>query len=537
MKKYIYVLTFAMFALVGCKDNSGLYGLLNDYDARISELEQLCAQMNTNIVSLQQIVSSSQAGDYITNVSPITQSGATIGYTITFAKSGAITIYNGKDGVDGTNGTNGANGHSPVIGVKQDTDGVYYWTLDGAWLTDEDNNKVRVTGRDGANGTNGQDGQNGQNGTNGTNGTDGVTPQLKIENDYWYISYNNGSTWTQLGKATGEDGAKGDKGDTGEKGDKGDTGEKGEKGDKGDTGATGPAGQNGTNGTNGTNGQDGQDGDSMFQSVTQDENNVYFTLADGTVITIGKGTSGAAVQIIDGTIMAPVSVSKTKQVYFSVGVLQFNDTLGTHQCADGTTKPGTWKFASQFEVIGDAGDNYNIQEVSIDGWIDEFQWGTSGFTYMPTAKYSSSTNLNIGADIAYSLHDWAWYNSIENGHGSFYTWRTLTREEYQYIKTHSTHFSANINGVAGTILYPDNYVEPAYVSHNPSAVNYYNLATWEIMSKLGAIFIPAGKYWTSTLYQTYSSGGWAYYTTDGFDISDLGSQIYYFHVRPVRDVQ
>jgi hypothetical protein len=26
---------------------------------------------------------------------------------------------------------------APIIGVKKDTDGIYYWTLDGEWLTDE----------------------------------------------------------------------------------------------------------------------------------------------------------------------------------------------------------------------------------------------------------------------------------------------------------------------------------------------------------------------------------------------------------------
>lgn len=66
-------------------------------------------------------------------------------------------------------------------------------------------------------------------------GKDGITPLLKIENDYWYVSYDEGQTWQQEGRATGED------------------------------------------------------GDSMFQSVTQDENYVYFTLADGTVIKIAKG--------------------------------------------------------------------------------------------------------------------------------------------------------------------------------------------------------------------------------------------------------
>ncbi|MBO5405861.1 MAG: InlB B-repeat-containing protein [Paludibacteraceae bacterium] len=79
-------------------------------------------------------------------------------------------------------------------------------------------------------------------------GKDGITPLLKIENDYWFISYDEGKTWTQEGKA------KGDKGDNGVKGDK---------------------------------------GDSMFQSVTQDDNYVYFTLADGTVIKIAKGNGNS----------------------------------------------------------------------------------------------------------------------------------------------------------------------------------------------------------------------------------------------------
>ena len=43
----------------------------------------------------------------------------------------------------------------------------------------------------------------------GEDGIDGHTPSLKIENDYWYISYDNGESWTQLGKATGEDGKNG----------------------------------------------------------------------------------------------------------------------------------------------------------------------------------------------------------------------------------------------------------------------------------------------------------------------------------------
>lgn len=269
MKKQFVIYALALCALFGCKDNSSLYGLLTDYDARITTLERLCSELNTNISSLQTIVEAQQTGDYITSITPIKENGVVIGYTITFAKNDSITIYhgqNGKDGKDGTNGingtngTNGVDGHTPIIGVAKDTDGVYYWTLDGEWLLDNNGQKLRVTGKDGKDGIDGQNGQDGTNGTNGTNGTDGtngtngadgqdgISPQLKIEADYWWISYDNGATWTQLGKA---------------------------KGDKGD---------------NGTNGTDGQDGDSMFQSVTQDEDNVYFTLENGTLITLSKST-------------------------------------------------------------------------------------------------------------------------------------------------------------------------------------------------------------------------------------------------------
>ena len=90
----------------------------------------------------------------------------------------------------------------------------------------------------------------------------GVTPQLKIgEDNLWYVSYDNGTTWISLGvKATGD---KGDTGATGAKGDKGDTGatgaqgEKGDKGDKGDTGATGEKGDKGDKGDTGAAGKDG----------------------------------------------------------------------------------------------------------------------------------------------------------------------------------------------------------------------------------------------------------------------------------------
>ena len=183
----------ALFAAItlllasGCSqyDDSGLWNSVTSLEERVYQLEQLCNQMNTNISSLQTIVTVLQTNDCITGITPVTEKGKEIGYTITFTQSSPITIYHGKEGEKGETGATGQNGHTPVIGAKQDTDGFYYWTLDGEWLTDGDN-KIKAQG------------------DAGPEGEPGITPQLKIENNYWEVSYDNGRSWTQLGKATGE---------------------------------------------------------------------------------------------------------------------------------------------------------------------------------------------------------------------------------------------------------------------------------------------------------------------------------------------
>lgn len=183
MKKLLaFAALFAVVALTSCKyDDDDLWNSVHGLENRVAKLEELCKQMNTNISSLQTIVTALQNNVYVTGTTPLMQDGKEIGYTITFSKGNPITIYHGKDGQDGEDGT------TPTIGVKKDTDGVYYWTLNGEFIV-VDGGKIQAEGKD------------------GTNGTNGTTPQFKIENDYWFVSYDNGANWTQLGKATGEDG-------------------------------------------------------------------------------------------------------------------------------------------------------------------------------------------------------------------------------------------------------------------------------------------------------------------------------------------
>ena len=186
----------------GSYDDTKIWDSFHDLEDRVTKLEQLCQKLNGDVEALQTLVEALQKDDYVTGVTTITENGDVIGYTITFAKSEPVNIYNGKNGADGKDGEC----YKPVIGVKKDVDGIYYWTLDGEWLTDDNGDKVKAEGESGADG---EDGTDGNDGVNGEDGADGVTPQFKIEDDYWYISYDNGVSWTLLGKATGEDGKDG----------------------------------------------------------------------------------------------------------------------------------------------------------------------------------------------------------------------------------------------------------------------------------------------------------------------------------------
>ena len=127
MKKLLaFAALFAVVALTSCKyDDDDLWNSVHGLENRVAKLEELCKQMNTNIASLQTIVTALQNNVYVTGTTPFMQDGKEIGYTITFSKGNPITIYHGKDGQDGQDGEDGT---TPTIGVKKDTDGVYYWS-------------------------------------------------------------------------------------------------------------------------------------------------------------------------------------------------------------------------------------------------------------------------------------------------------------------------------------------------------------------------------------------------------------------------
>ena len=261
MKRFL-LCVLSVVVLFSCSDeydDSRLWDSVNSLEDRIAQLEELCQRMNTNISSLQTLVEALQQNDYVTGVVPVTQGGETVGYTISFAKSEPVTIYHGEKGDKGDKGDTGAtgdtgaagvagnDGHTPVMGVEE-VDGVYYWTVDGEPLTDDDGNRIPASARD---------------------EISDMTPQFRIESGYWEISYDNGKSWQRLGQATG---------------------------DKGDPGLPG--------------------GDSIFREVTQDDTQVYFTLADGSQIVLPK-LSALAIEFSEGTSLN-FDLDETKTVYYTI---------------------------------------------------------------------------------------------------------------------------------------------------------------------------------------------------------------------------
>ena len=250
MRKGILLIFTMLATLIGCGqyDDSELKSDINDLKSRMAALEKQCKNMNENLTSLQAIVDASQKQDGIVSVTDLPDGQ---GYSVKFVSGKVIYLYNGKNGTDGV---------TPKISVREDSDGIYYWTVDGDWLI-VDGKKVRAVGLDG---------KDGQSGNDGKDGKDAVTPQLKIVDGFWYISYDNGKYWTKLGKATGE---------------------------------------------NGKDGQDGDDGDVFFKSVTVEDGYAVFVMNDSEQTTLRIPIAG--VSAVSSIKYVPESLDGVVKVRYS----------------------------------------------------------------------------------------------------------------------------------------------------------------------------------------------------------------------------
>lgn len=199
-KKLFTIFLTAVAMAVSCQ-HEDIWDKLNDHEQRIAQLEKQCRELNSNIGAIQVILTAIQQNDYVTEVMKIMENGIEVGYSITFAKGGTVNIYHGSDGADVS---------APKVSIRKAQDGEYYWTADGEWMTDENGEKIPAVVADDPDG-------------------EYVTPQFRVAEGKWYISYDSGNSWMEINKTGGSQ---------------------------------------------------------IFKEVTYDEDYVYLTLADGTTLTI-----------------------------------------------------------------------------------------------------------------------------------------------------------------------------------------------------------------------------------------------------------
>ena len=153
-----------LFVLSSCNfDDSALWNAVNENTKRIVALEKKVEDLNEEVSTLRSLLDALGRNDTIINVSELTDG---TGYTISFQSGKSIVIHHGR------------NGGTPQIGVKQDEDGKWYWTLNGDWLLTESGEKIQAKGEDG---------------TNGIDGKDGVSPKIDVRQDsdgkyYWTLN-------------------------------------------------------------------------------------------------------------------------------------------------------------------------------------------------------------------------------------------------------------------------------------------------------------------------------------------------------------
>lgn len=221
---------------------------------------------------------------------------------------------------------------------------------------------------------------------------------------------------------------------------------------------------------------------------------VNFTMSTSDDREFDAERTSELLDVIEGAIPdALFSVSASKQVYFSMGNLQYNPSNGAWQFAE-----NQWSFVGDDREGNVYLDGVKCSNTSIEanynGWIDLFGWGTSGYdntandlyaiNYFPYSNsttspvsttynqygYGPSTNMpSFNLTDASASYDWGVYNAIHNGGGESGMWRTLSANEWTYLlltrtvnggtSAGHTYSVVYVQNVRGMLIYPDGYTQ------------------------------------------------------------------------------
>lgn len=144
MKK-VFLTLLAAASLCAC--NGDLKDRVDTLETKVAALE---SKVNENVSSIAKLA---EAAANAVTIASVTPNEDKTSYTIKFSDGQTAVLTNGKDA------------EAPVVGMKE-FEGEFYWTVNGEFMT---NNGAKVP-------------------------VSGKTPQFKIQDGKWYVSYD-GKTW------------------------------------------------------------------------------------------------------------------------------------------------------------------------------------------------------------------------------------------------------------------------------------------------------------------------------------------------------
>lgn len=147
MKK-VFLTLLAAASLCAC--NGDLKDRVDTLETKVAALE---SKVNENVSSIAKLA---EAAANAVTIASVTPNEDKTSYTIKFSDGKTAVLTNGKDA------------EAPVVGMKE-FEGEFYWTVNGEFMT---NNGAKVP-------------------------VSGKTPQFKIQDGKWYVSYD-GKAWDEV---------------------------------------------------------------------------------------------------------------------------------------------------------------------------------------------------------------------------------------------------------------------------------------------------------------------------------------------------
>ncbi|MCF0173170.1 MAG: hypothetical protein HUJ91_05515, partial [Bacteroidales bacterium] len=131
---------------------------IDDIASQIALLEQKCSDLSSDVAALQSLAEALKQEDELVSFTPTYGSdGKVTGYTMEFRNSGRISVRDGQS----------------YISAATDQ-GLWWWTIGGAWMTDPEGNRIEIGG-------------------------DTPAPSFKFEGDKLLFSSDGGSEWQLVG--------------------------------------------------------------------------------------------------------------------------------------------------------------------------------------------------------------------------------------------------------------------------------------------------------------------------------------------------